>query len=132
MVISDIKTWTHAGKVKNIRYDTIGDVAQGGSTMETLATVMTERGTLNLRTQPSMESLVLAKIPQGETIRVLDRGDDLWWKVSYNGVAGYAMRQYIGEKLETNVDTGARLVIPCTDKKEAEKLMGLLKKIYME
>lgn len=45
VVISSIDTWTHAGKVKGIQYDTSNTTGQGGIHMETMATVTTASGT---------------------------------------------------------------------------------------
>lgn len=51
-------------------------------------------GGLNLRAQPSLQAAVLAVIPQGESIRVTDRGAS-WCAVRYGGLTGHVMTQYL-------------------------------------
>ncbi len=56
--------------------------------------VVHSAGGLNLRAQPSLQSAVLAVIPQGESILVTERGAT-WCAVRYGGMTGHVMSQYL-------------------------------------
>lgn len=58
------------------------------------AIVKTAATSLNLRAQPSTQSMVLAAIPRGESIVVTSRGGE-WSAVRYGSVSGYVMTQYL-------------------------------------
>lgn len=58
------------------------------------AVVTTETGSLNLRAEARAGSRVLTTIPRGATVDVLQRGGD-WCGVSYAGVTGYAMSEFL-------------------------------------
>lgn len=133
VVISSIDSWTHAGRVKGIQYDTSGagsTTTQGGLTMEVFARVTTTSGKLNLRAQPDAAAVVLAKIPQDEVVKVLDQADGAWWKVSYGGTTGYAMAEFL--TVGGGDGSGVRVVIPCAGREDAERLLELFKGAYVE
>ena len=50
---------------------------------------------LNLRESASAASKSIAHIPRGEKVIVLEAGETEWWRVSYHGIAGYAMSKYL-------------------------------------
>ncbi len=53
-------------------------------------------GTLNLRQGPSLDSRVVASIPNGARITLLgDRGD--WYEAEYNDQAGYVSKVFVSE-----------------------------------
>ncbi len=53
-------------------------------------------GTLNLREAPSLDSRVLASIPNGAQITLLgDAGD--WYEAEYNNIVGYVSKVFIRE-----------------------------------
>ena len=58
------------------------------------ARVNTSSGSLNLRETPSADARVLAGIPQGTVIEVLQRRDG-WVKTRYSGLSGYVMERYL-------------------------------------
>ncbi len=58
------------------------------------AVVTTASGSLNLRTEPSLNGGVIARIPQYATINVQQRGDS-WCYVVYNDTIGYVMTSYL-------------------------------------
>ena len=60
----------------------------------TTAVVTTVSGSLNLRTEPSLNGGVIARIPQYATINVQQRGDS-WCYVVYNDTIGYVMTSYL-------------------------------------
>ena len=52
------------------------------------------KGTVNLRSQPSTSGAVLAKIPYQTELEV-EKFDDKWSSTVYNGVVGYVMTKYL-------------------------------------
>ena len=58
------------------------------------ASVQTAGGALNLRGLPSTEGPILAQMPNGAPVRILASYDD-WYSVFYDGLYGFAERQYI-------------------------------------
>lgn len=50
---------------------------------------------LNLRSGKSKTNSVLAKIPQGATVDVIDDTDPEWWRVRYQEQTGFAMAAYL-------------------------------------
>ena len=58
------------------------------------AVVRTVSGSLNLRAQPSLQAMILATIPRGESIVVTARGAE-WSAVRFGGVSGYVMTEYL-------------------------------------
>jgi len=56
--------------------------------------VTLQRGYLNIRSGPSLDSPVIAMAPNGSTLTVLGQSGD-WYNVNYNGAVGYASAQYI-------------------------------------
>lgn len=59
-----------------------------------VATVATNGGNLNLRTEPSLNSSVIDKIPNGSEVTVYSQGID-WDVVGYNGTVGYVYNDFI-------------------------------------
>ncbi|MDD3336543.1 MAG: SH3 domain-containing protein [Eubacteriales bacterium] len=58
------------------------------------ATVVTQSGSLNLREYAKAGSQVLAVIPRHAIVTVLTAASD-WCQVTYNGITGYVMSQYL-------------------------------------
>ena len=58
------------------------------------ATVTVSSGTLNLRGAPSLNAPVLASLPSGASVTVLNEYDD-WLVVDYRGTVGYASSVFI-------------------------------------
>lgn len=58
------------------------------------ATVYTTGGSLNLRNRPSSTAKVLTTMPFGASLIVTQRGG-VWCQVVYNGLAGYAMTEFL-------------------------------------
>ena len=55
------------------------------------------KGTLNLRAEPSSSAQVLARIPFGTELEA-EFATNGWSKVEYNGKIGYVMNQFLGDK----------------------------------
>lgn len=59
-------------------------------------TVTLQSGYLNIRSEPSLNSPVIAMAPNGSTLTILGQSGD-WYNVDYNGTKGYASSKYIVE-----------------------------------
>ena len=51
-------------------------------------------GNLNLRSKPSVNSQVIARMPDGTNLTVVGQWKD-WYVVNYRGLVGYALSKYI-------------------------------------
>lgn len=72
------------------------------------AVVTTASGSLNLRQQGSTSSSVLTLIPRGTSIEVLERFET-WSRVSYAGMTGFVMNQFLTFTQESAPSEGASL-----------------------
>lgn len=59
---------------------------------------------LNIRQGKSTATVAVGRIPQGSTVEVLEETTPEWWRVSYAGVTGYAMAQYL-ERITAQEET---------------------------
>ena len=59
-----------------------------------LATVNTPRSDLNVRQEPTTAAGIVIKIPKGETVKVLEQGEE-WSKIEYNGSVGWSVNKYL-------------------------------------
>ena len=55
-----------------------------------------ETATLNLRSQPWMDSAVFAQIPAKTQLDIYSSYSNGWYIVNYNGIWGYVSADYIG------------------------------------
>lgn len=55
------------------------------------ATVTCSGSYLNLRSAPRQDASVVATMPWGSLVAVLDDSDPTWWRITYMGSTGYAM-----------------------------------------
>lgn len=63
---------------------------------------------LNLRTDPSTSSTILAAVPRGTTVVVGEKTNDEWYKVVYLGAVGFMSSDYLtfSETLDGDFGTG--------------------------
>lgn len=71
--------------------------AQGGK--------VTANGSLNMRSQASLSASVLAKLPTGSSVLVLDDAGD-WYKVAYHGMVGFVSDDYLTLSSAMNIQAG--------------------------
>jgi uncharacterized protein YgiM (DUF1202 family) len=58
--------------------------------------VTTDSSSLNLRDTPSTDGAVVGKAAHGETVTLVEKTDDSWWRVrTAEGEEGYAYAQYL-------------------------------------
>lgn len=61
---------------------------------------------LKLRKEPSLEGEVLYGISKDEKVEIIEKTDDKWYKVKYNGDTGYVSAEYIKtEEIVTSTPT---------------------------
>lgn len=103
------------------------------------AQVTTEKGTLNLRANPSSSARVITTIPRHAYVNVYDMDKD-WCSVTYEGTPGYVMTKFLTIDTEsipddvptqspTNAPTNAPTASPSptldADEKDEEMLLAL-------
>ena len=59
------------------------------------AIVQTGKGNLNLRARPDKHSAVLAYVPNGSEITLVEPTEDGWYRVTYRGKTGYVRAEYL-------------------------------------
>lgn len=69
-------------------------VSPGQPSYERIAVVTTEGGRLNIRSRPSLSAPVIAQIPNGERIVVIEQIGN-WYIIEYNGVIGFVSADYV-------------------------------------
>ncbi len=93
--------WRWGGKLKYVDYSE--DWEDDEPMDEYWAMVHAESGrTVNMRKDPYRKSTIIARVPIGEKVRVLEEcaGDGAWAKVSWSGKTGYMMAEYLVEQDE--------------------------------
>jgi hypothetical protein len=86
--------WTHVGWLVEVDYEMSEENSDGGG-KPVKAFVTAETGdTVNMRVGPDRTTPILARVPVGETVGVLEQTDD-WWKIEYLGKAGWMMVNYL-------------------------------------
>lgn len=68
---------------------------------EPTGTVTTQGSRLNIRSRPSTSAAVIAQIPNGEKVILIDRTGD-WYIIDYNGIVGYVSADYITPDSSSN------------------------------
>ena len=57
--------------------------------------VRTNGSNLNLRKQPSLDAEVIARMPNGSQISIIDQDTSNWYKVLFQNMSGYAASEWI-------------------------------------
>ena len=91
-----------------------------GVTIATVATGADDVG-LNLRAEPSGEAEVLAVVPNGTQLRVLEEGAD-FSKVGYGDAIGYLMNAY----LDFREGSADEIVAPEEESEEVEQILAVV------
>lgn len=91
-------SWDGCAPLNDVDYSGYADSGEtGGTTVSILynAVVNTSSGPLRLRDR-AVDGAVVASMPKGATVGVLEDGSE-WWKVSYEGIEGYASSDYLAK-----------------------------------
>lgn len=88
-------------------------------------------------------STLITRVDTGTSVDILEKVNNTWWRVSYGGISGYMMAQYLTESTPVPSippDTGGAesgqdevednqyaIHILCKTKEEAERVLKLLK-----
>ncbi|MDD3335391.1 MAG: SH3 domain-containing protein [Eubacteriales bacterium] len=91
---SDLSKWCCAGYLDAVDY---AQAESCGEPESTAVVVASSGSTVNLRSSPSKSAVVLFRVPVGETVRVLEKTNDQWWKVEYQKIFGYMMSKFLRE-----------------------------------
>lgn len=125
--------WNYAGEFDKVNYDSSADSNTIQEEIDMLyeATAVNSGAYLNLRNGPAVSYKAIAKIPRGDVVKVIEEYDDTWWKVSYNGEVGYAMRKSGDETYLQRNDGDTVYTISEEDKwiavrKKAEELITMI------
>ena len=87
--------WRWGGKLKMVSYEGEGESAMEKNPMY-MATVHAENGyPVRMRAQPTTSSPVLARVPLGSTVEVLEEADAAWARIRYAGLEGWMMRSFL-------------------------------------
>lgn len=57
--------------------------------------VVTNGGNLNVRSEPSMQGEIIARLPHWTRVIILDQSTPGWYRISTNGTQGYVSSQWI-------------------------------------
>lgn len=97
-----LSKWSDVGYLNAVNYDSVAPESTDPSTpttpttpVKTAVTAAPSGSTVNLRKQPSKSSVVLIRVPLGQTVTVLDVSDETWWKVKYQNTTGYMMQEFL-------------------------------------
>lgn len=103
MVLSQQDGWYKVDFGTQVGYMSAGyvSVATTADADLGLGMVTTSGSTLNLRAQANTSAQVLAHMPNGAAVELTGFTDG-WYKLTYNGVAGYASSEYITPVLDAN------------------------------
>jgi cell wall-associated NlpC family hydrolase len=71
----------------------VGSFASANSIAYGAATV--KATSLNIRSGPGTSNSVIGSIPNGKIIVILERTNDGWYKINYNGTVGYVCTDYL-------------------------------------
>ncbi len=108
-------TTTTAATTKTTEKKTEGTTTSAATTTEEVTIEqldnieLTANGVVNLRKENSKNSEVLAVIDRNDTVTASAKTSDGWYEVSYEGVNGYVMEEFLEEKAEetTTAETEA-------------------------
>ncbi len=65
-----------------------------GTDIERIGVVTTQGSRLNIRSRPTVESSVIAQIPNGERVKIIEKIGN-WYVIEYNGIIGFVFEDYI-------------------------------------
>lgn len=99
-----IKLWAYCGTLKDVNYNE--EVIIKVEYMY----VNTASGSLNMRKTASKNGSLIAQIPRGASVAIIEKGTD-WCKVTYNGETGYVMTQYLSSAAPSGESKTSNTVI---------------------
>ena len=61
--------------------------------------VATRKGKLNVHNKPGVQELVIAVVDHGETLTLVEKTSDAWWRIrTEGGLEGYSNAPYLEEQ----------------------------------
>jgi N-acetylmuramoyl-L-alanine amidase len=76
-------------------YFGINFVEGGNPSYDRIGVVSTQGGRLNIRSRPDLSARVIAQIPNGERITVIESVPGGWYLIEYNGIIGFVSGEYV-------------------------------------
>lgn len=89
------------------------------------AVVVTESGDLNMRAAARTTAVILARIPMGAIVEILEDEDPEWWKVSYKDSVGWCSTSFLKKVEDSSADTQ----VPTTPKTLEERVEDLERRV---
>ncbi len=83
---SKLNSWDEWGELKGVDYGEVIIVIEQAKVIN---------GSLNIRSGMSATSIKVGSIPNGAVIDVVEKPNNEWWKITYNGKTGYVMSKYL-------------------------------------
>jgi len=104
--IEELQSQLDAAKAKSVKRALVKESATTANKQEVYGVVTTESSSLNIRAGMGTDLPVIAKIPKGAKIRILDKIAG-WYKVSLeNAQVGYASSDYI--TVDSSAEEGSK------------------------
>lgn len=97
VVTSELAHWDSWGQLKCVDYDNTSVPDNSQETDVKYAITINPHSYLNLRAQPNKKASVIAKIPKGTKVVILDKNNKDWWRIKYDGHIGYAASEYLND-----------------------------------
>ncbi len=118
--LSEKNGWDFVARLNAVDY---GGGGGGGKMIVTISGGNTEKP-INMRASSTTQSKIIAEIPQGSTAELI-REDGKWDKITFEGVDGYVMAQFVhkGEQPEPE-PTGENVTVRRADLEDVYNKIG--------
>lgn len=101
--------WAYWGKLKDVDYGNSEEVVVSVEYMF----VNTTSGSLNMRSAASSGAGIVARIPRGEKVAVIEKKDS-WCKITYGEKTGYVMASFLSETAPEGNAAGEKITLTIT------------------
>lgn len=93
---NSIGQWKFHGELDIVDYGTADSGEEEKHMAKYIAQVTAKSGkTVNMRSAASKAAAVIAQVPVGDEVNLLEETDSVWAKIEYNGKTGYMMREFL-------------------------------------
>lgn len=115
-VDTSLGQWEYGGELKKVDYGR--DEHMDG--LYRAVVTADNQYPVKLRNQPDTKGKVVASIPQGTVVQVLNETDDAWARVNADGITGYMMRKFL---TRAAYDPGGEVVVSVEQLLEFQALL---------
>lgn len=102
--------WKYGGQIDGVDYNKEVPIV--------FETAYVTGGSLNLRSTPSTSSVKIASIPDGSKVQILQKTNQDWNKIVYDGKTGYVMSKFLSSSVSSTINI---------DRSEAERWYEVLR-----